>query len=284
MKILDGQKIAADITNKLSDEVVKLKTQGVNPALHIFLIGENPASLAYVGVKQKKAAEIGVECIVRKYEPDIAYEKVIDGINQDNLDPDCHGIIVQLPLPEKFDPNKLLQVIDVNKDVDGLTYLNQWRLMYGQPGGFLPATAKGIMTMLDYYQIPIEGKKVVVVGRSRLVGLPVSLLMLRRNATVTICHSYTPDLASQTSQADILVVAAGKPGLIKKEFIKEKCAVIDVGISRTETDLKGDVDFANVKNSVQAITPVPGGVGPMTVVSLFENLLESAAKVLTNQQ
>lgn len=276
MKILDGQKIADEISLDLKKEIEALAKKNIVPKLHIYLVGDNPASLAYVAVKQKKAAELKAKCIVKKYPHDANIEDIIPAIKKDNQDKKCHGIIIQLPLPSQIDPNILLQEIDPNKDVDGLTYLNQWKLMYGIPDGYTPATAKGIMSILDHYKIPIEGKKVVVVGRSRLVGLPTSLLLLQENATITICHSHTKNLAQETSSADILIVAAGQPQMINKKHVKKNAVVIDVGISRqANNQLIGDVNFAKVQNEIRAITPVPKGVGPMTVVSLFQNLLDA---------
>lgn len=274
MKILDGQKIADEISADLKKQVETLKKIGVVPTLHIYLVGDNPASMAYVAVKQKKAMELGAKCVVKKYAHDTGVDELVPSIINDNNNKDCHGIIVQLPLPGQIDPNILLQAIDPGKDVDGLTYLNQWKLMHGQKDGYLPATAKGILNILEYYQIPIEGKKAVIVGRSRLVGLPTSLLLLQNNATVTICHSYTKNLAQETLTADILIVAVGEPKIINAGYVKKGAVVIDVGISRHASgQLIGDVNFEQVKDIAKSITPVPRGVGPMTVVSLFANLL-----------
>ncbi|MFA4931111.1 MAG: tetrahydrofolate dehydrogenase/cyclohydrolase catalytic domain-containing protein [Patescibacteria group bacterium] len=281
MKILDGQILADQISQKLAKQVKVLAKKNLIPALHIYLIGDNLASLAYVNVKQKKARELGVKCVVKKYPASANIDSVIMAIKKDNINPKCHGIIVQLPLPTKLDPNQLLQVINPDKDVDGLTYLNQWKMMYGMAGGFLPATAQGILTMLEHYQIPIAGQNVVVIGRSRLVGLPTSLLLLQKNATITICHSHTRHLAKISSQADILVIAVGQPKMVTAPYVKKNAIVIDVGISRQASgELIGDVDFSAVKNQVKAISPVPKGVGPMTVITLFSNLLQAATRLL----
>lgn len=276
MKILDGLKLAKKITQNLKRRVQKLKKNGVCPTLHIYLVGNNPASLTYVNMKQKKAEEIGAKCVIKKFPASIGAKEVIYQINKDGMNANCHGIIVQLPLPKQLDPNELLQVVDVEKDVDGLTYINQWRLLAGVKEGLLPATPKGILTLLKANKILIEGKKVVVIGRSRLVGMPTALLMLRENATVTICHSRTRNLAKETKQADILIVAAGNPKMIDKKFVKKNAVVVDVGISRTSDKVIGDVDFDSVRKMAKSVSPVPGGVGPMTVVSLFENLIEAA--------
>ncbi|MFZ5391947.1 MAG: bifunctional 5,10-methylenetetrahydrofolate dehydrogenase/5,10-methenyltetrahydrofolate cyclohydrolase [Patescibacteria group bacterium] len=279
MIILDGKKVASEITEKLAKKIDNLKNKGIIPNLHIYLVGDNPSSLSYIGVKQKKASALGVKCVVKRFVAETSPEEIISSINADNQDPDCHGIIVQLPLPNHLDPNILLQVIDIDKDVDGLTYINQWKLLNNIPGGFFPATAKGIISLLDFYQIPIAGQKAVIIGRSRLVGLPTALLMLHQDATVTICHRQTPDLTHETTKADILIVAAGQPNLIKAAHVKKDAVIVDVGITKISgSQLTGDVDFFDVKSKSKAVSPVPGGVGPMTVVSLFENLLEAVEK------
>lgn len=275
MIILDGQKTSAEISQKLQQKIAILKKKNIIPTLHIYQVGDNPASIAYVRVKQKKADELGANCVVKKYDVKTSLEKITQDLNQDNQDPSCHGIIVQLPLPKHLDPNTLLQIIDINKDVDGLTYVNQWRLINNMDEGFVPATPKGIITLLQKYNIDIEGKKAVVVGRSRLVGMPISLLLLKHNATVTICHSHTKNLSRETKTADILIVAAGQPKFIKSKHIKKNAVVVDVGISRTDHGLIGDVDFNSVSKLAKAISPVPKGVGPMTVISLFENLIQA---------
>ncbi len=281
MIILDGKQVAREISLSLSQKIKLLRQRNIVPRLHIYLVGDNPASLSYIAVKRKKAAILGAECVVKKFSTNVDISEVITSINQDNQDPLCHGIIVQLPLPAHLDPNTLLQVIDIDKDVDGLTYINQWKLLNNIPGGFLPATAKGIITLLQHYQIPIAGQKAVIIGRSRLVGLPAALLMLHQNATVTICHRQTQDLPAETAQADILIVAAGQPKFIKAEHIKTGAVVIDVGITKNaDNQMVGDVDSSQIETKTKAFSPVPGGVGPMTVISLFENLIEAAENSL----
>jgi len=275
--ILDGKKTADKIKAKLIERVAALSKQNIVPKLAIYWVGDDSASQVYIEQKQKMATAIGAECEVRKYEGDVKLEKLLSDIGSDNQDNAVHGIIVQLPLPDQLDKNQLIQAIDPAKDVDGLHAVNQWKLLSGQPG-LVPATAKGIMTLLADNEIDLAGKKAVMVGRSNLVGLPTALSALNRNATVTICHSYSKNLPGECQLADILITAIGQPGLITAEYVKARAVVIDVGITRTDDGISGDVDFAAVKDKVAAITPVPGGIGPMTVVSLWDNLLEAIEK------
>lgn len=289
--ILDGKKIATQIRDKLKKKVAKLQTK---PTLAIVLVGEEPASEIYVRRKEAAAREIG--CNFRLIQKptrvgQIELEKIVETLNKDR---GVSGIVVQQPLPKQIEYYVIDCLVDPSKDVDGLNPASP----------FIPATSRGIFELLDSYKIKIEGKKVVVVGRSKLVGLPTALEFLNRGATITICHSKTRDLATETRQADILVVAVGKPGLIKANMVKPGAVVIDVGINRidnaparqaspgeaggeliiqnskkaktvTQTKLVGDVDFESVKKVASFITPVPGGVGPMTVAGLLSNLVEA---------
>lgn len=275
--ILDGKKTAEKIKAKLIKRVPDFTKQNIMPKLVIYWAGDDPVSRVYIAQKQKMAAAIGAECEVRKYEVGIEQDKILGDIHLDNKNDAIHGVIVQLPLPTHLSKNQLIQAIDPTKDVDGLQAVNQWKLITGQPG-LVPATAKGIMTLLADYGIDLASQKVVVVGRSNLVGLPTALSALNRNATVTICHSQTKDLPTECRQADILITAIGQPGLITAEYVKAGAVVVDVGITRTTDGISGDVDYDTVKDKAAAITPVPGGVGPMTVVSLWENLLEAIEK------
>ncbi len=276
MKILDGKKLAGEVTERLKNEVVKLRQNGIVPKLIIFQVGNNPASNVYVRMKQKKAEEIGAICRVEKLDESAGEEKLCELITKFNSDEEVKGIIVQLPLPDGWDKNRIINMIDEKKDVDGLTDANQIKILNGDLSGLKPATPKGIVSILDKYEIPIAGARVVVVGRSRLVGKTVALMLLNRNATVTICHSKTDDLKSVTREADILISAVGVPKLITVKHVKSGAIVVDVGISQeTDTGMVGDVDFEAVKDVAGMISPVPGGVGPMTVVCLFENLIDS---------
>lgn len=279
--LLDGKKASAE---KAAVLVEKVKTLGFVPKLCILQLGDLPESNAYIGQKIKMGEKIGAKVEHIKFPVDISEEKIIAEIERLNSDKNVNGIIVQLPIPEKLSKDKILSAIDSNKDVDGLGTLNQKKLLDGSKG-FVPATAKGVMDLLDFYGIEIEGKKAVVVGRSMLVGKPIALELLRRNATVTVCHRKTAELSQETKSAVILVSAAGKANLIGKNEVAPGQIVVDVGINvmdgtKLEDEIPkkkmvGDVNFEEVKDIVAAISPVPGGVGPMTVVSLFENLIEA---------
>lgn len=278
VQILDGKKLAAEITVQLKKKVVKFKKKGITPKLKIILVGDNPTSAVYIRMKQKKAEEIGAICEVEKFDKTASEFEILKKINDFNHDETVHGIIIQLPLPKNLNANTLLNKIVPTKDVDGLSDTNQIKILNNSADGLVPATPRGVMMLLDEYKIPVEGKKAVVIGRSRLVGRTCALLLLNRNATVTICHSKTLDIKSESNQADILIVAAGAPRLVKADYIKPGACVIDVGITQTANGLMSDVDFAQVKDAAGFISPVPGGVGPMTVVCLFTNLLEAAGK------
>ena len=270
--VLDGKKIAAQIRDRLKRNVAKLRTK---PTLAIVLVGEEPASEIYVRRKELAAREIG--CNFRLIQKpatikQLELEKIVGTLNRDK---EISGIVVQQPLPKQIEADVIDCLVDPRKDVDGLNPLSP----------FIPATTRGIFELLDAYKIRIEGKKAVVVGRSKLVGLPTVLEFLKRNATVTICHSKTADLTAETRQADILVVAVGKPKLIKAGMVKSGAVVVDVGINRLAisnkrqaTRIVGDVDFESVKKVASYITPVPGGVGPMTVAGLLSNLVEACSQ------
>lgn len=283
--ILDGRKVRDERVAALKEEISKLKKK---PTLAIIQIGDSERSDAYINQKKKFALTIGAVVKHLRFPVTVLLHEVADKIESLNQDGDIQGIIIQLPIPTSLDQAKLVEAVDSEKDVDGLTSTNLKKLILGDDSGFIPATAKGVMALLDFYKIPIEGKKAVVVGRSMIVGKPVALSLLNRNATVTICHSLTSNLEEVTRQADILIVGVGKPRFIGKKHVKKDMVVIDVGINVLsgekleeeiiEKKLVGDVDFDSVKDMVSAISPVPGGVGPMTVLSLFENLVESAKR------
>ncbi|MDD3382324.1 MAG: bifunctional methylenetetrahydrofolate dehydrogenase/methenyltetrahydrofolate cyclohydrolase FolD [Bacilli bacterium] len=268
--ILDGKGTSEKLTEKLKIEIEKLPKK---ITLAIILVGDNEASKTYVKNKHKKCAELGInskEFYFPANEPQKSILKVIKNLNEDVK---VNGILVQLPLPNHLDEDVIINTIDPNKDVDGLTLANQGKLFMNKPG-IEPATPKGVMTLLDEYHIDIQGKKVVIVGRSKLVGKPLAILMLKKNATVTIAHSKTVSLKDVTKDADILVAAIGVPKFIKADMVKKDAVVIDVGINRFESKLVGDVDFDEVVEIASAITPVPKGIGPMTIVSLIQNVIE----------
>ncbi len=275
-RILDGKAIAAEIRKEIIDGVGALRSQfGVTPGLAVIIVGENPASKVYVGHKHKACQEIGIYSEVIRL-PETATEaellKVLDGLNSDEK---IHGILVQLPLPKHIDTERVLDQIRPDKDVDGFHPLNVGNLSVGRDA-LVPCTPNGVIKMLDIAGIPIEGKRAVIIGRSNIVGKPMFNLLLARNATVTVCHSRTADLAEVTRQADILVAAIGKPNFVTAAMVGPGAVVIDVGINRVGEKLVGDVDFAAVKEVAAAITPVPGGVGPLTIVMLLHNTLKAA--------
>jgi methylenetetrahydrofolate dehydrogenase (NADP+) / methenyltetrahydrofolate cyclohydrolase len=271
-RILDGKAVAAAVYEDLKRKVGALP---VVPKIVFVRVGEDPASRTYVNSKAKKSQELGLLSETVVLPESVTEAELIQWIDRLNKTASVHGILVQLPLPRHLDKARVLDRIDPKKDVDGLHANNAGRLLQGSPR-FVPCTPAGIIQILDHYQIPISGKRAVVVGRSEIVGKPVGLLLLQRDATVTICHSRTADLPGVVSQADIVVAAVGRPKFLGANHIKAGATVIDVGINRTESGLVGDVDFAAVEPKAGAITPVPGGVGPMTICMLMRNLIEAA--------
>jgi methylenetetrahydrofolate dehydrogenase (NADP+)/methenyltetrahydrofolate cyclohydrolase len=274
--IIDGKKVASDITEGLKKDVAELKAKGVVPGLAVVLVGENPASKKYVGSKEKMCESLGIKSMGHKIPETSTQTELIKLIDDLNADPAVHGILVQLPLPKHLDEKAVMHRIAPEKDVDGFGPDALGRLVLDEPG-FLPCTPHGCMKMLEAYGINPQGKHAVVVGRSVIVGKPISLLLLRKHATVTICHSKTPDLKETCLKADILCAAVGKAAMIKGDWVKEGATVIDVGINVTpEGKLVGDVEFDVAKERAGYITPVPGGVGPMTIAMLMYNTVEAA--------
>lgn len=269
--ILDGKKLAAKILDELKINLSKLAEK---PHLVVMLVGDDPASELYVGMKKKNAESIGIKSTVLKYPQDAKEKTILDKIEELNNDKSVHAILVQLPLPKQISETKVIQTISPKKDVDGITPENVGKISIGVKPYAYPCTPKGVLRILDEYKIKLEGKHFVMIGRSNIVGKPLAQMALNRNATVTICHSRTKNLTEITKTADILVSAVGKSKIIKKEMIKPGCVVIDVGTSKIDGKLCGDVDFGNVVEWVSYITPVPGGVGPMTRASLMENTCE----------
>lgn len=269
-KIIDGKKISNEIKEELKEKVSKLP---IKPCLVVISVGDNEASKVYVGQKEKCANYIGITYQHLHYDS-ISDDELIKKINHLNQDKTVNGIIVQLPLPKGMDETRIVNAIDVTKDVDGLTYLNAGLLLNNKTS-LVSCTPKGIMELLKRENINLEGANCVVIGRSILVGKPMMNLLINANATVTLCHSKTKNLEKITKKADILIVAIGKKHLITREMVKRGSIIIDVGINRVDGKLYGDVDYDNVLDKVKKITPVPGGVGPMTVVMLMKNVLES---------
>jgi methylenetetrahydrofolate dehydrogenase (NADP+) / methenyltetrahydrofolate cyclohydrolase len=278
--IIDGKEIAAKKKVEIAEEVKKLKEQGVTPGLAVILVGNNHASRTYVTNKEKTCLELGMHSVLIELPEEVSQEELLLKIEELNGDTAIHGILVQLPLPKHIDEIKIIEAISPLKDVDGFHPINIGRMMTGQDA-FLPCTPFGIMVLIEETGISIAGKHVVVVGRSNIVGKPVGQLFLNQHATVTYCHSRTKDLQAQTSQADILVAAVGIANFIKADHVKEGAVVIDVGINRNEAGkLCGDVDFNEVVEKAGYITPVPKGVGPMTITMLMYNTLKSAKNTL----
>ena len=269
-KIIDGKKISLEIKNELKEKVSKMKDK---PTLVVISVGDNPASKVYVGQKEKCANYIGINYKHIHFDS-ISDNELINEINKLNLDKSVDGIIVQLPLPKGMDEVRIVNTINPDKDVDGLTYLNAGLLLNNKTS-LVSCTPKGIMELLKREKVTIEGKNVVIIGRSILVGKPMMNLLINANATVTLCHSKTKDIEKITRKADILIVAIGKKEFIKKEMVKRGSIVIDVGINRVDGKLYGDVDYNDVYSKVKKITPVPGGVGPMTVVMLMQNVFDA---------
>ena len=273
--IIDGKKISTEMKDELKEKVAAMKQDGVEITLAVIQVGNDPASTVYVGNKKKACEYIGIQSLAYELPEETTEKELLDLVEELNQRADVNGILVQLPLPKHIDENKVINTISAKKDVDGFHPLNVASLWQKQPC-LLPCTPQGIIMMLEEAGVEIEGKKAVVIGRSNIVGLPASKLLLDHNATVTMAHSHTKNLAEVTRQADILVVAIGKPKFVTAEMVKPGAAVMDVGVNRNpETGkLCGDVDFDNVKDVASVITPVPGGLGPMTRACLMVNTLE----------
>ena len=277
--IIDGNKIAQEIRQAVSKEALALKEKtGVVPGLAVILIGEDPAAKVYVARKAKACAEAGFLSREFKLPADTSETKLLSIINELNADKLIHGILVQLPLPKHIHPDKIIAAIDPRKDVDGFHPYNMGELFAGNPL-YVPCTPRGIMELISRTGIELTGKEAVVVGRSNIVGKPIALLLLAQNATVTICHSRTKNLSTVTGRADVLIAAVGKTRMIKADMVKKGAVVIDVGVNRLENGkLAGDVAFDEVAVKASYITPVPGGVGPMTIAMLMKNTFDAASK------
>ena len=275
-KVIDGKQISAAIKDELKEEVALLKENGLEPTLAVVLVGEDAASQVYVRNKKRACEYVGIRSLSYELSAETSEEALLQLVDDLNNDHSVHGILVQLPLPSHIDEDKVIMAINPSKDVDGFHPISVGNLSIGQPG-FVSCTPAGIIEMIKRSDISIEGKSCVVIGRSNIVGKPVSLLLLRENGTVTITHSRTKDLAGVCRGADILVVAIGRAKMVTKEFIKPGATVIDVGMNRDENGkLCGDVDYEDCYETAGAITPVPGGVGPMTIAMLMKNCVDAA--------
>ena len=288
MKTIDGKQLAANLRGEIAAGVAALKTEkGVTPGLAVILVGENPASVSYVTAKEKACAEAGMYSREIRMPATVAERELLDQIAALNRDPAIHGILVQLPLPKGFDEKKVIDAIAPEKDVDGFTPINVGRMLIGEKC-FLPCTPHGIIKLIEFSGMDLKGRHAVVIGRSNIVGKPVAVLLARKetNATVTLCHTGTPDVSAFTREADVVVVAAGRPNTLTGDMLKPGAVVIDVGVNRIPDAtrpkgfrLVGDADFDSCAAVASAITPVPGGVGPMTITMLLWNTLESARSV-----
>lgn len=281
-KILNGKELAQKLNLELRDKITSyIKTSGIHPRLAAVLVGDDPASKLYINIKRKTCSEIGIGSILVDLDKNITKSKLLDEIEKLNKDKSVHGILLQLPLPRdlRLYTSEFIEQIDPIKDVDGLHPINRGKL-FDYNEDFVPCTPKGIITLLEHYNVEMQGKHVVIINRSNLVGKPLIFMLLKRNATVTICHSYTEFLDDYTKKADILIVAIGKSKFITKEKVKEGVVIIDVGISRENGKLSGDVDFEGVFSKCSWITPNPGGVGPMTVSFLLQNTFNAYKKQL----
>lgn len=276
-KIIDGKVISASVKERVKAEVSALKEKGITVGLAVIIVGEDPASKVYVSNKKKACENLGIISEEYALPESTTNEELLALIDELNSKPSINGILCQLPLPSHLDEKLIINSIDPEKDVDAFHPFNVGKIMIGD-FDFLPCTPAGVMEMLKYENIEVEGKTCVVIGRSNIVGKPMNMLLLHQNGTVTVCHSKTKNLKEVCKNADILVAAVGRPKFVTEDMVKEGAVVIDVGINRVDGKLCGDVDFENVKNKVSAITPVPGGVGPMTIAMLMQNTLTAAKK------
>ena len=278
-QLIDGNALSKQLRTEVSQRVAALKGRGIIPGLAVILVGDNPASQVYVRNKVKACDDTGMHSVLERYDADLTEDQLLARVDALNNDPSIHGILVQLPLPAHIDAHKVIEAISPAKDVDGFHVASAGALMVGQPG-FWPCTPYGCMKMLESIGYQLRGKHAVVIGRSNIVGKPMAMMLLQQDATVTVCHSRTADLKAQTLQADVIVAAVGKRNVLTADMVKPGAIVLDVGMNRNdEGKLCGDVDFDGVKEVAAHITPVPGGVGPMTITMLMVNTLESAERV-----
>ena len=279
-QLIDGNALSRQLRTQVSERVAALKARGLIPGLAVILVGDNPASQVYVRNKVKACEDTGMHSVLERYDAAMTEAELLARVEALNQDPSIHGILVQLPLPRHIDAHKVIEAISPAKDVDGFHVASAGALMVGQPG-FWPCTPYGCMKMLESIGYELRGKHAVVIGRSNIVGTPMAIMLLQQDATVTICHSRTPDLKAQTLQADVIVAAVGRRKVLTADMVKPGAVVIDVGMNRDdEGKLCGDVDFDGVREVAGWITPVPGGVGPMTITMLMVNTLESAERAI----
>lgn len=285
-KLLLAKPVVENSVSKLNNKCLELQERGLTPKMRVILVGDNPASKIYIRNKSKLCHKVGANFELVELPADTSEEKFISEINKMNLDDSVTGCFVQLPVPKHLQHLDITGLIDAKKDVDGFHGKNAMHIYKNDRNGFLPCTPKGIINLCKFYDIELEGQHVVIIGRSLIVGKPLSLLLTNKNATVTLCHSKTKDIKKFTKQADIIVSAVGHPRYLNEDYLSDSCnqVVIDVGINKDDKNKTcGDVDFENIKDKVKAITPVPGGVGPLTVLSLIENLTEATERILNER-
>jgi methylenetetrahydrofolate dehydrogenase (NADP+)/methenyltetrahydrofolate cyclohydrolase len=286
-ELIDGRAIAKKVRAEVAERAKELAKRGVRPGLAVVLVGDDPASAIYVSAKGKATEEAGMHSLTVRLDADTSQEELLAQVDALNADPRIHGILVQMPLPKQIDPDKIIRAIDPAKDVDGFHPVNVGKMLKGERDGFIPCTPAGIQLLLKESGVKTPGKNCVVIGRSNIVGKPMAALMMQdrenANCTVTVCHRHTTDLRAHTLAADVLIVAAGRPGIVTGEMVKRGAVVIDVGTNRVAdpkvkggTKLQGDVDFESVREVASKITPVPGGVGPMTIAMLMSNTVRAA--------
>ncbi|MDP9206590.1 MAG: bifunctional 5,10-methylene-tetrahydrofolate dehydrogenase/5,10-methylene-tetrahydrofolate cyclohydrolase [Gemmatimonadota bacterium] len=286
-ELIDGRGIARNVRADVAERAKRLAERGIRPGLAVVLVGDDPASALYVSAKGKATEEVGMYSLTVRLDADTSQEELLARVDALNSDPRIHGILVQMPLPKQIDPDTIIRRIDPAKDVDGFHPVNVGKMLIGERDGFIPCTPAGIQVLLKESGVKTPGKNCVVIGRSNIVGKPMAALMIQdndnANCTVTVCHRHTADLKAQTKMADILIVAAGRPGIVTGDMVKPGAVVIDVGTNRVAdpkatsgTKVKGDVDFESVREVASKITPVPGGVGPMTIAMLMANTVRAA--------
>jgi len=281
--VINGRLIARTLLHELKKEILEFQEQGIVPNLTVIILGNDPSAMAYVRMIEKNGKAVHLDLTIKQLPIETSEEELVAEIEALNVDPKVHGILIQMPLPKQIRENVILKTIDYRKDVDGFNPLNTGRLVVGADT-YLPCTPGGIMHILEYHDIDLSGKNAVVIGRSNIVGKPIAMLLLEKNATVTICHSRTEDLKSHTKNADILVAAVGRPKFITGDMIKEGAVVIDVGINDVEGKIVGDVDFESTEPVAGYITPVPGGVGSTTISILIQNTLKSVKRAIKRAQ
>ena len=278
MILLDGKKVSEEIQLSLKDRINSLVERNITPGLGVIIVGKREDSIKYVNAKKKVCEKLGIHFFLKEFNENVSENELINEIEKMNNNSEIHGILVQLPLPMNLNKEKIVNTISVNKDVDGFHMINAGKLFLNHEKQFVPCTPLGCMELLDHYRIDVEGLNITIIGASDIVGLPLSMMLLQRGATITICHIRTKDVKQHTKNADLVVSCCGVPHLVKNDWLKEDVIVIDIGMNMLDGKLVGDVDFLEVKDKCQYITPVPGGAGPMTIAILVKQLVESCER------